>query len=332
MMTTPFQRELEIALSAVKQAARICRSVQSSITDEVLEKKDKSPVTIADFSSQAVVCRAINEAFPEDPIIGEEDAAELRLEENREFLDKIAAELIAIQIPDVTPDNVCRWIDHGGAKEFSPRFWTLDPIDGTKGFLRKEQYAVSLALIVDGKIVLGVLGCPNLTYPGDESITGSLYYAIAGQGAFAVPFEAADQDAIPVHVTEATEFTESRFCESVESGHSSHGHSQQIAEKLQIEKEPRRLDSQAKYAVVAQGDADIYMRLPTRVGYREKIWDHAAGVILVQEAGGTVTDIHGKSVSFDQGYELSDNQGVIVTNGPLHPRLIQTLSELGINE
>ncbi|WP_299468015.1 3'(2'),5'-bisphosphate nucleotidase [uncultured Gimesia sp.] len=329
-MTTPFHCELQVALSAVRQAALICNSVQAAITDEVLEKKDKSPVTVADYSSQAVICRAISAAFPQDPIIGEEDAAELHQPENHEFLEKIVAELSSAGISETNAENACHWIDQGGAKEFSDRFWTLDPIDGTKGFLRKEQYAVSLALIVNGKIVLGVLGCPNLPFPADELIKGTLYYAVTGQGASAIPLNQ-DQPAIPIHVTTTGEFSQSRFCESVESGHSSHGHSQEVAERLGIEKEPRRLDSQAKYAVVAQGDAEIYMRLPTRAGYREKIWDHAAGVLLVEEAGGTVTDIHGKPLEFDQGYELTNNQGVIVTNGPLHAGLIEILDELAIN-
>lgn len=330
-MTTLFQRDLEVALSAVKQASLICRAVQTAISDEVLEKKDKSPVTIADYSSQAVICRALTKAFPEDPIIGEEDAAELQQPENREFLDKIVAELHSAGISETTPENACHWIDQGGAKEYSHRFWTLDPIDGTKGFLRKEQYAVSLSLIVDGKIVVGVLGCPNLPFPTDDSIKGTLYYAVAGEGTFAIPLDR-EQAAIPIRVTKTSDFSQSRFCESVESGHSSHSHSQQIADKLGIQKEPRRLDSQAKYAVVAQGEADIYMRLPTRVGYREKIWDHAAGVLVVEEAGGKVTDIHGKPLEFNQGYELINNQGVIVTNGPLHPPLIGILDELAINQ
>lgn len=332
-MTNPYERELQIALAAVKQASLICRSVQSAITDEVLEKKDKSPVTIADFSSQAVICRELLQAFPADPVIGEEDAAELKESENQDFLEKIVAELISAGIPDASQEQVCSWIDHGGAKTYSDRFWTLDPIDGTKGFLRKEQYAVSLALIVDGKIVVGVLGCPNLPSPDNGSVTGTIYYAVAGQGAFAMPLESESiQASSPIHATTTQNFSESRFCESVESGHSSHGHSQQIADQLGIEKDPRRLDSQAKYAVVGQGEADIYMRLPTRAGYREKIWDHAAGVLLVEEAGGTVTDIHGKPLEFDQGYELANNQGVIVTNGLLHPKLIQTLKELGISQ
>ncbi|QDU08575.1 3'(2'),5'-bisphosphate nucleotidase [Gimesia aquarii] len=329
-MTIPLQRELEVALSAVKQASLICRSVQATISDDVLEKKDKSPVTIADYSSQAVICRALNAAFSEDPIIGEEDAGELIQAENRDFLEKIVTELLSAGISEASTEKACHWIDQGGAKEYSHRFWTLDPIDGTKGFLRKEQYAISLSLIVDGKIVVGVLGCPNLPFPTDESMKGTLYYAVAGQGAFAIPLDQ-EQPAIPIHVTKTSDYSQSRFCESVESGHSSHSHSKQTADKLGIQKEPRRLDSQAKYAVVAQGEADIYMRLPTRAGYREKIWDHAAGVLLVEEAGGKVTDIHGKPLEFNQGYELINNQGVIVTNGPLHPALIEILDELTIN-
>ena len=88
------------------------------------------------------------------------------------------------------------------------------------------------------------------------------------------------------------------------------------------------MDSQAKYATVATGIADIYMRLPTRKDYREKIWDHAGGVIVVEEAGGTVTDVAGRPLDWTHGHELKENRGVIVTNGNLHARLVETLGSL----
>lgn len=70
----------------------------------------------------------------------------------------------------------------GGAKG---RIWALDPIDGTKGFLRGGQYAVCLGLMVDGEVVVGVLGCPNL--PVDvkqpEGAKGVLFSAVKGEGA-----------------------------------------------------------------------------------------------------------------------------------------------------
>ncbi len=59
--------------------------------------------------------------------------------------------------------------------------WTIDPIDGTKGFLRGEQYAVCLSLIVDAQVQVGVIGCPNL--PFDTDTKGSIFVAVRGQGA-----------------------------------------------------------------------------------------------------------------------------------------------------
>ncbi|MCA9064994.1 MAG: 3'(2'),5'-bisphosphate nucleotidase, partial [Planctomycetaceae bacterium] len=156
-----WNRELQTGLEAVRQAAVVCRNVQAAIQPESLDKKDKSPVTVADFASQAIVCRALQAAFPDDPVIGEEGAAELRKADGDAFLSRVVAEIRALEIA-ASADQVCDWIDRGGLQEYRPRFWTLDPIDGTKGFLRKEQYAISLALIVDGRIEVGILGCPNL--------------------------------------------------------------------------------------------------------------------------------------------------------------------------
>ena len=131
-----------------------------------------------------------------------------------------------------------------------------------------------------------------------------------------------------VTVSKNSDAAAARFCESVESGHTMHDHSSIIAEKLGIKADAVRLDSQAKYAVVGQGQAEIYMRLPTRPGYQEKIWDHAGGVLFVEEAGGRVTDIHGKPLEFHHGFELKENRGVIATNGPLHDDLLKVLPEV----
>lgn len=291
-----------------------------------MEKQDKSPVTIADFASQAVICRSLGEAFPNDPIIGEEDSAELRLPENKPSLDRVQTELSRIGL-NGSPDEICGWIDRGGAKSFGPRFWTLDPIDGTKGFLRGEQYAVSLALIIDGKITVAILGCPNLPLePGGVADAGTIFFAVRGQGA-SVQSCFVESAAEPVRVTSTSSWANVRLCESVESGHSAHDRSAVIASSLGIVKQPVRLDSQAKYAVVARGEGDVYLRLPTKKDYREKIWDHAGGVLVVEEAGGRVTDIDGKPLEFTHGRELSANRGVVVTNGHLHDDVLRAIRE-----
>ncbi len=316
-MTREYRRELDVALNAVRIAARLCRSVQSAITTESLAKKDNSPVTVADFGSQAVICRQLRAEFPGDPVIGEEGAAELRADGGSAFLEQVVREVGKVGVVG-DPGEICDWIDHGGAQDFSPRFWTLDPIDGTKGFLRREQYAVSLALIINGQIELGVLGCPNMSYPGREE-PGVLAWAVRGYGAWQQPLGDVSAAALPVRVSATSQVSDLVFCESVESGHSSHDWSGLIAGELGIQKVPVRMDSQCKYLAVARGDADLYLRLPTRKGYAEKIWDHAGGVILVEEAGGQVTDIAGRVCDFRQGSTLLKNEGMAVTNGRVHP-------------
>ena len=320
-MSQEFEQERRIAVEAVRRAMEVCRGVQFAITDEVLEKDDKSPVTVADFASQAMICRELDRAFPEDPIIGEEDSRSLRTPEQKVFLERIREELGGVGLLAGT-DDICGWIDRGCAQGTHERFWTLDPIDGTKGFLRGEQYAISLALLIDGKIQVGVLGCPNLSPAGGQlsrkdSSGGSLFYAVRGGGAWVVSPDDLN-DPKPIRVRDVSDSSQARVCESVESGHTSQSRSQQMAEILGISKPPIRLDSQAKYATVARGEAEIYLRLPSRKGYQEKIWDHAGGVLLAQEAGGKVTDVNGRELDFTQGEELSMNQGVIVTNGFLH--------------
>jgi 3'(2'), 5'-bisphosphate nucleotidase len=226
-------------------------------------------------------------------------------------------------VPTATASDVTEWIDRGGAKDPSDEFWTLDPIDGTKGFLRGDQYAIALALIRNGKPVVAALACPALTHPTDGSI-GTILWATEGGGCFQAsgPIEGAQ----PVRVSRTKEPALACMSESVESGHSSHDSSARVAALLGITSRPRRMDSQAKYAVVARGEADIYMRLPVRPSYDERIWDHAAGALVVTESGGQVTDIFGKDLDFSHGAKLLENTGVVATNGHLHAAVLDALA------
>ncbi|MEM8738888.1 MAG: 3'(2'),5'-bisphosphate nucleotidase [Planctomycetota bacterium] len=307
-----YEAELGVAVSAVRAASRVCRAVQADrVTAGTVEKKDKSPVTVADFASQAVVCAALRAAFPEVPVVGEEDSKELRDEAAAELRAEVAGHT------GMSEADTLAAIDHGGwtPDGSTSRFWTLDPIDGTKGFLRGEQYAVALGLIEDGRVVLGVLGCPNLD-------GGLLMTAVRGRGARRLPLEGDGVDGETVAVSPVADVSEANFCESVESGHSDQDASVKIAAELGITARAYRIDSQCKYAAVARGDAAIYLRLPTRPGYREKIWDHAAGMIVVEEAGGEVTDVRGRPLDFSRGRQLEENRGVVATNGNFHARVI----------
>ncbi len=321
-MAVPSSPELSFAQCAVTLASRLCQSVRSSISAEAIEKRDRSPVTIADFGSQAIVCRALAESFPDDVMIAEEDSAVIRGPETASARDRIRAEMERVGVTG-SEEEILAWIDRGGHASASGRFWTLDPIDGTKGFLRGEQYAISLAMLIDGRLELAVVGCPNLPVPGSSSAeTGGLFFAVRGEGAWAMPLGGPLESATRLSVSSVTSSDQARFCESVESGHSAHDVSAQIAARLGMTLSPERLDSQAKYAVVASGRADIYLRMPTRADYQEKIWDHAGGALLVEEAGGRVTDLAGQPLNFARGRELSANRGIVVTNGALHEAVL----------
>ena len=327
MQVTP---ELKTAVAAVRLAATVTQAVQANlVTEDTLQKKDRSPVTVADFASQAVVCKALMEAFPDDPIVGEEDAHELREPAHAALLDSVVSHVVKAKGP-TSAEQVLNWIDRGGATPPSDgsmkRYWTLDPIDGTKGFLRAEQYAIALALIEDGQVVFGVLGCPNLPV-ADGSGKGVLMVAARGQGAAALALDDASFEGTAIHVSDITDTAQARFCESVESGHSSHGDAAKIAELLGITAPSVRMDSQAKYAAVARGEASIYLRLPTSAEYREKIWDHGGGSIVVEEAGGTVTDAFGKPLDFTHGRKLEQNRGIIATNGKIHDEVVKAVGQ-----
>ncbi len=319
-----YEQEVRLAATAAARAAVLCQAVRAELVVEAVAKSDESPVTIADYGAQAIIARMIAERFPDDPVIAEEDSHELRRPERAALLEEVSRRVNAAW-PDPGgfggADAVLAAIDRGASAQGGVRFWTIDPIDGTKGFLRGGQYAIAVALLSAGNVAVGALACPNLPVTPEADDIGVVFVAARGHGAWALPLnaiDALDAHTLAIHPSPHTDLRDARYTESVESRHSAQDESQLLANRLGIVKPPIRIDSQAKYALVARGESDIYIRMPTRKDYHEKIWDHAAGALLVEEAGGTVTDILGRPLEFQHGRELLANRGVLVTNGPFH--------------
>lgn len=346
-----YTKELEVAQLAVQRAAILTKRVFHEKAKGTVSKDDKSPVTIGDFGAQALIISALKANFPQDEIVAEEEADTLRTDENLKEsiwelvkstkLDDANVEgVIGGAIKDV--DSMLDLIDEGKSKGgASGRIWAIDPIDGTKGFLRGGQYAVCLALMVDGDVKVGVLGCPNLPVDDAAPLTvdigsnatdegrGVLFSAVLGQGAASRPLTTgALAGAKSISMKPITEMSSATFCESVEAGHSSQGDAAQIAQKLGITKPSVRMDSQAKYGSIARGAGDIYLRLPTSKTYVEKIWDHAAGDVIVREAGGQVTDVTGNRLDFSIGRTLAKNKGVIAAPASVHDQVIKAVQEV----
>ena len=277
--------KIQFALQAVQRAAILAGDIQREMVIEALTKDDRSPVTVADFAAQAVVGEMLEEAFPGALLVGEEAADILRSPEERVTLDTITI-FVSRLIPDTDADAVCDLIDRG-VDAPGESYWTLDPIDGTKGFLRGAQYATALAYVENGAVQLGVLGCPNIRPDLSEDIggAGSLLIACRGQGSWIAPLRGEIGDFQPLAVSAQGDPAQARLMRSFESGHTNTSQIDAFQEKLGGNAEPVRMDSQVKYALLASGEGEIYLRLlsASKPDYREKIWDQAAGSIIVEQ-------------------------------------------------
>ena len=329
---------VDAAIAAVAAACQVTRRVQGSLGGlRGITKDDKSPVTVADFAAQAVVGHLLAGRLQDLALpfllVGEESSALLREPGQRTILDAVVGAVQPVW-PGAGVDDVLSAIDRGNHDASGRGYWTLDPVDGTKGFLRGGQYAVSLARIEDGEVVLGVMGCPNLGADfgrsfDDPDPTGLLFFARRGGGAFCVP---ADRPGAPPRrvASDPGVAHAIRVCELVESGHTDHDAIDRIVERLGGAGTPARLDSQAKYAVVARGQSDAYIRIPGRPGYVEKIWDHAAGMRVAIEAGARVSDIRGRPLDFSRGMGLASNHGIVCAGAGFHDRIIEAIRGLAL--
>jgi 3'(2'), 5'-bisphosphate nucleotidase len=198
--------------------------------------------------------------------------------------------------------------------------------------LRREQYAVALGFVRNGRVELGVLGCPELSAArrSDSSGPGSLVVAARGQGTWCQPLDGPDQWQ-RLTVSTRSEGAAARILRSVEKSHTNVDEIGQLAAQLGTAVAPIGMDSQAKYAVLAAGEGDVLLRLlsPSRPDYREKIWDQAAGSIVVEEAGGRVSDLDGRPLDFAHGRTLAANRGILATNGHLHSAVLTALRAVG---
>ncbi|NES00522.1 MAG: 3'(2'),5'-bisphosphate nucleotidase [Symploca sp. SIO1B1] len=322
-----YQQEKQLAIAAVTAAAQLCEQVRQEQGSSAMKKPDRSPVTVADFGAQAVICQALASAFPEDPVVAEEDSAFLRSPANIEQLS-LVTNYVQAQIPSATTEDVTTWIDRGNGAVAS-RYWTLDPIDGTKGYVRGDQYAIALALVEEGELKLGVLGCPalpiNLTQPDSER--GVIFVAVKGQGTTMISLKGGEPQSIAL--TNTDEVASRRLIESVEVEHGNAAVQKAVVQDIGLIPPSLRIDSMAKYGVVARGEAALYIRLPLPLASekRQNIWDHAAGTIVLEEAGGRVTDMYGKPLDFSCGAKLFNNQGIIASNGVIHEAVLAAVAQ-----
>lgn len=300
------------AMVLASEATRLVRD--ENLRDDQWQKADQTPVTIADLASQAILCRAIASTAPGDRVLAEEDTVDLtdnsRISRIREILEEITCE-------SFSEGEITNLIGYRGAEK-SDAHWLIDPLDGTKGYIRNLVYAVAMARIENGKPVAGWLSLPG-EHDQLAGISNQLFSAFAGKG------------------TMSSELKKPEILKSVQTepgfpappllvtGSRAHGGSQLpdpvIRSGIEVENLP--VDSQAKYAAVATGKVHLYPRRHSRsFGYNFS-WDHAAGALIVEEAGGIVTDLYGRKLDFSTDERLKNNCGILAaSNRLIHDRFL----------
>lgn len=319
---------LQPIIQAARQAAALCRAVQhkhimpyqGTDNNNVARKVGAEPVTIADYGAQAILCRALSQVFPDDAVIAEEGSQQFC-----ELIDPADQQEVADLITQVlgegvSVDQVIGWLDYGRGRQ-AERTWVIDPIDGTKGFIALRQYVIAIGILQQGQISGGVMAAPGYLHGG------TIFYTADG-GACAEALVGGP--ARRIRVSERTAPETLIALESYEKSHASQELMLQLREVAGIAgAQVERIDSQEKYARVAAGDADLYLRLPRITSTRpHMIWDHAAGTALVQAAGGIVSDVDGSPLDFSLGSTLARNKGMIVANPYIHERLVAAARQM----
>lgn len=326
-------RDLEHALDAAHAACRAVGAVGSPAdfgAGGVVDKGAAGPLTLADLASQVAAITVLRaELGSSARFVAEESAEEVEANGGTELLDRVAGILRGAGIArsasgaPIDASGVRDALSCGGHAGGTDRFWAIDPLDGTKGYLRGGQFAIAIALVEGGRPVAGVLGLPRLADAGTGIGTGVLVAASLGRGVEQRAI--GDRAARPLRARDWAAGMPIRLAGSVEKSHSASDDLESSVSRLGSV-EPVRVDSQAKYALVARGDADAYVRRSPSAGYREWIWDHAAGALVAAEAGCTVTDTLGTPLDFSRGRRLESSTGILCAPPVLHRELASLLA------
>ncbi len=188
------------------------------------------------------------------------------------------------------------------------RAWMIDPIDGTTGFIgRNGDFAVQIGLVENGSPVLGIVLLPA---------SGVLYYAVKNQGAFVVSGGAETK----LQTSSKTDFP--NICLAVSRHHLSSKMSR-VADGLAIKNIIRRGSVGIKVGLIAEQTCDLYIHFSPRT----KFWDTCAPQIILEESGGSLTDLFGAPIQYDL-LDVQNHNGVLASNGAIHEQTVNRLKPM----
>lgn len=264
-------KELAVALDVAEAAgAEVMRLYQSF---EAIDDAPADVTTDADVASQELILRRLSEEFPNDRLCGEETTAALER-------------------------------DRLSGKSDLARLWIVDPIDGTRGFARKNgEFSIMIGLVEQAATVLGVVLEPAI---------GRLTYAVQGAGCHwrtskNEPFQQA-------FVNKAGALSDATIAMSRSRGQEGE---KKLLDLLGANRGIQTYSAGIKLAQLARGEADVYLGDYSSM----HDWDLCAGCILVEEAGGRVTDWEGDPLTFGRS-PFKQRLGLAASNGAVHAELL----------
>lgn len=270
-MSSPvdLSHELDVARELAREAAALVRRF-SQQPMAVKHKAGGEPVTEADLAANTLIVSRLAQEFPGDAVLSEE-----------------------------LPDD--------GSRLGSRRVWMVDPIDGTRDFIRGQTgYVVMIGLCLDGRPVLGVVAHPS---------TGAVWSGVVGQAAWR---EQPGGTRTPVQTSPLAEppgvrivVSQSRRSPQIDA----------FRRALGVTDEMTVGSVGLKVALVAQGERDLYLY----PGEQTKLWDTCGPEAILIAAGGRMSDMDGRPLDYGKA-DLNNRSGVVASNGPLHDHVIRALA------
>lgn len=285
------------------------------------KKSDASPVTAADLALQALLVLGLRERYGSESIVGEESTAVFSAAGGSEFRASVHALVRSVR-PELPAEEIDDAIDRGRGDGLSDVQWVIDPIDGTRGYLGGQQYCTCLALVRERVVVFGAAGCPRL---GED---GRFFASCLGRGTWA--WEGIRPSGLGRKARARAERRDPAIvCQSRYISERAHRRMRLMGDALAAPLESRLVDSQCKFVLVAGGDADLAMRLPSREPSAgvDMVWDYAGAMLMVEEAGGHMTDCDGAALRFGRGRAIEGNRGILAAAPWLHRAAIEALPE-----
>lgn len=310
--------DLSPIIQAVEHGAQLCRKIQADGVQSHA-KGDASPVTTADYGTQAIICRALSLHFPDDAVVAEEGSKaylELVSPDIRATLPTLLADILGESVSEA---DVLRWLDYGQDRPRNGRTWVIDPIDGTVGFVSGRYYSICVSYMEAYQPTGAVIGLPRS--PIDEN--GTILHT-DGDGLFARPMGSTDDRR--VQASGRQDVASLRILDSIKLPADEQATATHVRDVAGLSAATVELyDSQLKYAMIAAGYGDVFVRMPRDISLDPHyIWDHLTGAALIKAGGGRITSIDGQPLDFSQGDSLP-HTGFIASNGDasLHDTLLK---------